>query len=106
MAAGRGSRSGKRPKPGGHGASGAKGAARSGGARAPRTPARDVRPSAPPPPKGPFRLGAVAGTTPGKWIDIWHDRMPRTPLDLTLLEVAGQREALVSASVDARFEAS
>ena len=41
-----------------------------------------------------FRLGAVPGATPGKWIDIWKQRMPRVPLDLVQIEVAGQRAAL------------
>lgn len=48
--------------------------------------------SAPPP--GPFRLGAVPGATPGKWIGIWNDRMPRTPLELVPIAVATQRLAL------------
>jgi DNA-binding transcriptional LysR family regulator len=46
-------------------------------------------------------LGAVAGTTPGKWIDIWHERMPRTPLELVPVTVTGQRTALVEREVDA-----
>ncbi|MFT3798091.1 LysR substrate-binding domain-containing protein [Microbacterium sp.] len=53
------------------------------------------------PPPGPFRLGAIEGATPGKWIDTWHERMPRTPLDLTPLTIADQREALVGRAVDA-----
>ncbi|WP_417563859.1 LysR substrate-binding domain-containing protein [Microbacterium sp.] len=48
--------------------------------------------SAPPP--GPFRLGAVPGATPGKWIGIWNERMPRTPLELVPIAVATQRLAL------------
>lgn len=50
---------------------------------------------------GPFRLGAVEGATPGKWIDAWRERMPRVAVELTPLTVADQREALASASVDA-----
>lgn len=41
-----------------------------------------------------FRLGAVPGATPGKWIDAWKQRMPHVPLELVSIEVAGQRAAL------------
>ncbi|MEV4737730.1 MULTISPECIES: LysR substrate-binding domain-containing protein [unclassified Microbacterium] len=41
-----------------------------------------------------FRLGAVPGATPGKWIDAWKQRMPHVPLELVPIEVAGQRTAL------------
>ncbi|WP_144792699.1 LysR substrate-binding domain-containing protein [Microbacterium paludicola] len=41
-----------------------------------------------------FRLGAVPGTTPGKWIDIWKQRMPRVPLELVPIAVADQRAAI------------
>ncbi|MFS0866317.1 LysR family substrate-binding domain-containing protein [Microbacterium sp. 179-B 1A2 NHS] len=54
-----------------------------------------------PMPAGPFRLGTVPGTTPGKWIDTWKQRMPRVPLELVPLEVAGQRDALRQDDVDA-----
>ena len=56
-------------------------------------------PSPAPPPAGPFRLGAVEGATPGKWIRIWEERMPRNPLDLVPVPFADQRAAL--AGVDA-----
>ncbi|WP_314428226.1 LysR substrate-binding domain-containing protein [uncultured Microbacterium sp.] len=46
-----------------------------------------------------FRLGAVAGATPGKWIDAWKQRMPRVPLELVPIEVTAQHDAL--AGVDA-----
>ena len=70
------------------------------------------QPSAPQPaPPGPvapepepaesFALGAIPGATPGKWIDIWNDRMPRTRLDLIPLSVAHQRGALLGREVDA-----
>ncbi|GAA1706575.1 hypothetical protein GCM10009808_25740 [Microbacterium sediminicola] len=52
-------------------------------------------------PRHVFRLGAVPGATPGKWIDVWTQRMPRTPLELVPLPVAGQRQALVAGDVDA-----
>lgn len=50
---------------------------------------------------GTFVLGAIPGATPGKWIDIWHERMPQTTLDLAPLAVAAQRQALVDGDVDA-----
>lgn len=43
----------------------------------------------------------IPGATPGKWIDLWQQRMPRNPLDLVPLQVAEQRDALRTASVDA-----
>jgi DNA-binding transcriptional LysR family regulator len=41
-----------------------------------------------------FRLGAVPGATPGKWIVAWKQRMPRVPLELVPIEAATQRAAL------------
>lgn len=71
----------------------------------PQRPARAAAPAAPapppPPPAGPFRLGAIPGATPGKWIDLWQQRMPHTLLELVPLQVAEQRAALDAASVDA-----
>ena len=61
---------------------------------APRTP--PAAPSPAPAPAGPFRLGAVPGATPGKWIRTWQERMPRTPLELVPLHVATQRETLAA----------
>ncbi len=52
-------------------------------------------------PAGPFRLGAIAGATPGKWIDVWKSRLPDHPLTLFPLEAAGQRRALDDGEVDA-----
>lgn len=106
MAAGRGAKGGRRngPKSGGRGTTGGRGRSatpRSRPAKPPRTADADAPPVPPLAPSGPFRLGAVAGTTPGKWIDIWHERMPETPLELIALEVAGQRDALATAAVDA-----
>lgn len=48
-----------------------------------------------------FTLGAIAGATPGRWIDTWNERMPRTALELVPLAVADQRRALVDGEVDA-----
>ena len=55
----------------------------------------------PAPTPGPFVLGAIPGATPGKWIDAWQERMPRNPLELRALDVAEQRDALISGGVDA-----
>jgi len=52
------------------------------------------------PPPGPFRLGAIAGATPGKWIDIWQQRMPRNPLELIPLTPDAQRGAVMRGEVD------
>jgi DNA-binding transcriptional LysR family regulator len=48
-----------------------------------------------------FALGAIPGATPGKWIDIWNERMPQTSLELVPLAVADQRRALRDGEVDA-----
>lgn len=47
-------------------------------------------------PAGPFRLGAVPGATPGKWISTWRERMPSVALELVPIAVADQRAALVA----------
>lgn len=41
-----------------------------------------------------FRLGAVPGATPGKWIDTWKQRMPHVPLELVSIGVSDQSTAL------------
>ncbi|MEF2254175.1 LysR family substrate-binding domain-containing protein [Microbacterium schleiferi] len=48
-----------------------------------------------------FRLGAVPGATPGKWISLWRERMPRTRLELVEITPASQRDRLLAGSVDA-----
>lgn len=88
--------SGKASSGSGARASGDRGATRknspgSGSTPAPRTPA----------PTGPFRLGAIEGATPGKWIDVWKERMPGIHLELVPLEISDQRRAVTEASVDA-----
>lgn len=50
--------------------------------------------------EGPFVLGAIPGATPGKWIDLWHERMPRVELVLRPIAVAEQREALTGTDHD------
>ena len=93
---------------GGHGAKpgrkpprkGAAGTPRKPVGPAPRKPASSPAPPAPPLPAGPFRLGAIPGATPGKWIDTWTQRMPRIRLELVPLEVATQDEG-IGVDVDA-----
>ncbi len=81
--------SGKSPKPGQK-------------ARAARpTPGASPAPQLPLLPPGPFRLGATPGATPGKWIDVWQERMPRHPLELVPLGIDDQRTAVADSSVDA-----
>lgn len=41
-----------------------------------------------------FRLGAVEGATPGKWIDAWKQRMPHVPLELLPIALSAQRAAI------------
>lgn len=48
-----------------------------------------------------FRLGAIPGANPGRWIDTWHERYPGTVLELVPIEVADQRRALTEGDVDA-----
>lgn len=48
-----------------------------------------------------FRLGIVPGATPGKWIDIWHDRMPHVAIDLVALDAATAQKSVLSDAVDA-----
>lgn len=92
------------------------GARRAGGQRgrvaraqpaARKQPAPQKRPGPQPPAAAPheeprvFRLGAIPGAMPGKWIERWRDRMPRVPLELIPIDVAGQRTALDADEVDA-----
>ncbi|WP_425840092.1 LysR substrate-binding domain-containing protein [Microbacterium sp. PA5] len=109
MAAGRGSKGARRPSSPSRKAAKGTTPRTQRGAKTPPSKksapaARAAAPSAaadPTEPAGPFRLGAVAGTTPGKWIDIWQERMPRTPLELIPVAVADQRGALDDGAVDA-----
>lgn len=41
-----------------------------------------------------LRLGLVPGTTPGKWVDAWKQRMPHVELELVPITFADQRERL------------
>ena len=78
--------------------------ARANGSRGAVTPgsgASNAAPEAAASVRGPFRLGAVPGATPGRWIDTWNERMPHNPLELAQIEVADQRAALDAGTVDA-----
>ena len=50
---------------------------------------KSVSRPAPPPREEPrtFVLGAVPGATPGKWIDLWRERMPHVSLELREITV-------------------
>jgi len=98
---GRRAQGGRRPPvprtAGGRGPAGAKGAK--------RRPAPNAKPQPAPtsiePPAGPFRLGVMPGATPGKWIDVWQQRMPRTTLELVQLDAGDEAAALRAGRVDA-----
>ncbi len=51
--------------------------------------------------RAPFRLGAIPGATPGKWIERWRQQRPETPIELVPVAVADQRAALEQHRVDA-----
>ncbi|KQZ06619.1 transcriptional regulator [Microbacterium sp. Root53] len=46
-------------------------------------------------------MGAVAGATPGKWIDRWRERMPHVALELVPLAAEEQRTSILAGDVDA-----
>src|SRR5690606_34299846 len=51
----------------------------------------------------PFRVGSVPGVSPGKWFRRWEQRLPDLPLEPRGVEVADQRELLVSRELDMCF---
>jgi len=74
------------------------GAKKGGGSKKANTPSRLAAVSTEP---RTFRLGAVPGATPGKWIRIWRQRFADVALELVSLSVAEQRDALIAGAVDA-----
>lgn len=53
------------------------------------------------PPAELFRLGAVPGATPGKWMDAWRERMPATAIEFEPIEVRDQEHRLSDGDLDA-----
>ncbi|MCC3776156.1 LysR family substrate-binding domain-containing protein [Streptomyces sp. UNOB3_S3] len=52
-------------------------------------------------PPTPFRLAYVPGATPAKWVRIWNERLPDTPLDLVATPAADVPDALRRGDADA-----
>lgn len=48
----------------------------------------------------PFVLAFVPGVTPGKWVGVWKDRMPRVPLEATSTSIENAIVSLHDATVD------
>ncbi|AWK09186.1 LysR family transcriptional regulator [Streptomyces spongiicola] len=48
-----------------------------------------------------FRLAYVPGVTPGKWVRIWQERLPGTPLDLLAVPAAEAERLLREGAADA-----
>ena len=48
-----------------------------------------------------FRLAYVPGTTPAKWVRIWHERLPDTPLNLLAVPAAEVSDVLRAGEADA-----
>ncbi|TCP55012.1 LysR substrate binding domain-containing protein [Tamaricihabitans halophyticus] len=53
-----------------------------------------------------FRLGYVAGVTPGKWARIWQERSPAVPLELVLVPAAEATDRVRDGAVDAVLQRS
>ena len=51
----------------------------------------------------PFRVAFVPGVTPGKWVRIWEERHPRSPLEVTMVDEPSQRDVLYDGSADMCF---
>ncbi|MDT0447496.1 LysR family transcriptional regulator substrate-binding protein [Streptomyces hesseae] len=52
-------------------------------------------------PPTPFRLAYVPGATPAKWVRIWNERLPDTPLDLIATPAAEVPDVLRRGDADA-----
>ncbi|MEI7031917.1 LysR family transcriptional regulator substrate-binding protein [Streptomyces pratensis] len=48
-----------------------------------------------------FRLAYVPGVTPTKWVRVWHERLPGTPLELVQATAAEAPELLADGGADA-----
>ncbi|MEU3252656.1 LysR family substrate-binding domain-containing protein [Streptomyces sp. NPDC006997] len=48
-----------------------------------------------------FRLAYVPGATPGKWVRVWHERLPEVPLDLVQVTAAEAPDVLRDGAADA-----
>jgi DNA-binding transcriptional LysR family regulator len=48
-----------------------------------------------------FKLGYVPGVTPGKWVRMWSERLPRVPLDLVQVDAAEAAALVRGRTVDA-----
>ncbi|WP_051172229.1 LysR substrate-binding domain-containing protein [Microbacterium indicum] len=58
-------------------------------------------PEPPPARRDPFRLAAVPGATPGKWISRWREQRPFQPIELVHVEARDQIAALRDGRADA-----
>lgn len=47
-----------------------------------------------------LRFGVVPGTTPGRWVDAWHERVPQATLSLVAVEAADAIAAVLTEEVD------
>lgn len=61
---------------------------------------RKSKPTPRPDPLPPFRLGAVPGATPGKWIRQWRLQRPHQPIELVEIAFADQAAAVRGGLVD------
>lgn len=78
------------------------------GGRVRRAPTKPTLPKKRPAPKPPapeplptFRLGAVPGATPGKWIRQWRIQRPHQRIELVEISFSAQADALADGLVDA-----
>ncbi|WP_260405834.1 LysR family substrate-binding domain-containing protein [Microbacterium sp. G2-8] len=69
--------------------------------RAPQKKREAAAPRATPEPMPPFRLGAVPGATPSKWIRHWRQQRPQQKLDLVAIDAADASAALREGRIDA-----
>lgn len=53
-----------------------------------------------PPVPATFRLAYVPGSTPGKWVRIWRERLPNVQVELIAVDVAGSAAAIAHGTAD------